>query len=214
MPLLAKPLEGTGLIAIAVSRSKRSSCHFATVSRMFRNPGQNAFCEDRAHDARAVANYLLECANERGLPLTNLKIQKLLFFAQAESLVRYRRALVRQQFEAWEMGPVVKAVYDQFKAFKNQPISRPACAFDAEISAWVPVKFDLMGLGAREVVQTTLTTFGRVSAFDLSNLTHLPGSPWDRVRNERLGQANIALQIPNKLILEAFSSAPALKVLN
>lgn len=177
-------------------------------------PSANAFQEESAHDARAVANLLLDMAALEAIELTNLKIQKLIYFAHAESLVRYQRALVRQPFEAWEMGPVVKPVYDQFKAFKDRPILQPARSFDVAAAAWIPVPYTAIGPGARATVQLTLASYGRVSAFHLSDLTHQPGSPWHIVRTTPTSVANVGLQISNSLIFAYFGNGAGNRLLN
>lgn len=176
--------------------------------------GASTFREEAAHDARAVANLFLEMALDKKIELTNLKIQKLMYFAHAECLVKYHRALIRQAFEAWDMGPVIKAAYDQFKKFEGRPIDEPAKAFDVRASAWLPVTSAGIGPGARAVVEQTLITYGRVSAYHLSDLTHQPGSPWHLVRNTPTGVANVGLQISNELIFSCFSHGGSIQSVN
>jgi uncharacterized phage-associated protein len=54
------------------------------------------------NDPRIVANYMLEIADSKSIALTNLALQKLLFFAHAISLVEKKKALVSGYFEAWQ----------------------------------------------------------------------------------------------------------------
>lgn len=175
---------------------------------------QTSFQEDVASDARAIANLLLDLSDSHGIVLTNLKLQKLLYFAHAETLVCERRALIRQSFEAWQMGPVVKVIYDQFKKFKDRPILEHAKAFDVVCKAWLPVSSADVGVATREIVLRTIKTYGRVSAFHLSELTHEHGGPWDRVRNRPTNKANIALRISNDLIFSHFAAVREVRRLN
>jgi len=69
-----------------------------------------------------VANLLLGIANENGDVITNLKLQKLLYYAQAWYLVNSRRRLYSDTIEAWEFGPVVREVYNKWKSFGSTPI--------------------------------------------------------------------------------------------
>lgn len=65
---------------------------------------------------------LIECRN-RGDVLTNLKLQKLLYYAQAWYLVNYDNSLFTEDFQAWVHGPVLVSEYQRFKRFKWKPIT-------------------------------------------------------------------------------------------
>src|SRR6266481_8583654 len=77
-------------------------------------------------DARAVANLILSESWKRGLEISNLKLQKLIFLCHAFLLVEKNRDLVRGNFVAWKFGPVHPDVYDAFKHFRERPIDRLA----------------------------------------------------------------------------------------
>lgn len=67
-------------------------------------------------DSRSVANCLLDHAERARVPVTNLALQKLLYFAHAIYLVETGEPLVDGYFEAWQYGPVHPAVYQCFKS--------------------------------------------------------------------------------------------------
>ena len=67
------------------------------------------------HDARAVANRLLQLAEEDGNQLTVMQILKLVYFCHAWTLALYDRPLIEQPIEAWRYGPVIPDVYHSFK---------------------------------------------------------------------------------------------------
>lgn len=69
-----------------------------------------------------IAYYFLHKANQDGDTITNLKMQKLLYYAQAWYLVNFNEPLFEDSIEAWPYGPVISKVYHQFKKFKNMPI--------------------------------------------------------------------------------------------
>lgn len=73
-----------------------------------------------------VVNYFLSCANDsRGVRvITNKKLQKLLYYAQAWNLVFNEKKLFEEEIEAWIHGPVVPVVYTEFKEFGRLPIVR------------------------------------------------------------------------------------------
>lgn len=69
-----------------------------------------------------VAKLLLRWARENGDTITNLKIQKLLYYAQAWYLVNYGRRLFDDDIEAWDFGPVIRPIYRKWKKFDSKPI--------------------------------------------------------------------------------------------
>jgi uncharacterized phage-associated protein len=72
--------------------------------------------------ADAVADYFVAAAHQRGEPVSNLKLQRLLYYAQAWHLGRYGRALFPGKIEAWLTGPVVAPVYWRFRKHGIHPI--------------------------------------------------------------------------------------------
>lgn len=57
-----------------------------------------------AYDARSVANELLRLAKTRGITLTNMQVQKLVYIGHGYSLAILHRQLFRQPVEAWRWG--------------------------------------------------------------------------------------------------------------
>ncbi len=77
--------------------------------------------------ALEVSKLLLSWANRNGDLLTNLKLQKLLYYAQAWYLVNYDKPLFGDEIQAWDFGPVVPKVFNKFKKFKASPITYSEC---------------------------------------------------------------------------------------
>ena len=62
--------------------------------------------------------------DEYGELITHLKLQKILYYAQADYLVENKGIpLFEEPIEAWQYGPVVRSVYDKYKQFGRNPIS-------------------------------------------------------------------------------------------
>ena len=72
--------------------------------------------------AQDVANLLLYWANRDGDLISNLKLQKLLYYAQAWYLVNFDRLLFDDSIEAWDFGPVIPNLYRKYKRFGCNPI--------------------------------------------------------------------------------------------
>jgi uncharacterized phage-associated protein len=71
----------------------------------------------------AVADFLLCESRERGDLLTNLKLQKLIYYSQAWYLATKDRSLFEEDFEAWVHGPVLRSQYFRFRDFTWKPIT-------------------------------------------------------------------------------------------
>ena len=67
--------------------------------------------------ALSVARYIIERCNSQNLVISNLKLQKILYFVQAEFLVVRNRPCFAEEIEAWDFGPVVPEVYQEYKIF-------------------------------------------------------------------------------------------------
>lgn len=78
--------------------------------------------------ALSVARYIIEHCNEQGRGISNLKLQKILYFVQAEFLVSTpdNTACFKDRIEAWDFGPVVPNVYHQYKLFGSSSIPERA----------------------------------------------------------------------------------------
>jgi uncharacterized phage-associated protein len=72
--------------------------------------------------ASEIADYFIYVANETGSYLSNLKLQKLLYYAQAWHLALYDVPLFEEDFEAWIHGPVIPFLYEQYQTYGWQPL--------------------------------------------------------------------------------------------
>lgn len=72
--------------------------------------------------SQSLADFLIVESRERGDLLTPLKLQKLMFYADAWSLALYDRELTAERFQAWVHGPVALSQYHRFKENRWRPI--------------------------------------------------------------------------------------------
>ena len=70
-----------------------------------------------------VAKYLIGLAQRDGKPVTNLRLQKLLYYAWGTYWNLYRKILFKDDIEAWQFGPVVRDVYIEYCDSKKQTLS-------------------------------------------------------------------------------------------
>lgn len=117
--------------------------------------------------------------------LTNLKLQKMLYYAQGMHLSYYGSPLFNEKIEAWQYGPVVHKAYNEFKKYKDMPIPH----FEYNKQNDIDNKKDFL--------DEVYIKYGKYSASKLCKLTHEKTSPWHTVyvENKTLGDL-----INNKLI--------------
>ena len=79
------------------------------------------------YSAVDVARYVIWYCKRQGYSISNLKLQKILYFVQAEFLVNTGKPCFSEEIEAWDFGPVVPEVYHEFKIFGSADIPRAVC---------------------------------------------------------------------------------------
>lgn len=156
------------------------------------------------YDARAVANEILSVAKREGRPVSNLVLQKLVYFAHGVFLLRTGQPLVKGAFEAWQHGPVHPHVYVAFKRFGAADITESAYNQDplsGEISEIKSIEDNKV----LALIDETYRSLKNHSAASLRALSHAVGGPWHRVVAESENHARIGMRIPNELIRDAFN---------
>lgn len=115
-----------------------------------------------------VADYMIHFAHESGSFISNLKLQKLLFYAQAWHLALKDQPLFDAEFAAWIHGPVNKEIYDKFKrySFRNIDSEVEKPVFDPETESFL-----------RELLEE----YFPLDAYQLELLTHQE-MPWIEAR--------------------------------
>lgn len=117
-----------------------------------------------------VSNFLLVNSGETGEVLTNLKLQKLLYYSQAWFLALNERPIFDEEFQAWVHGPVLPSQYFRFSEFRWKPITE-------EVSS--PDLTDEVSSHLCEVLEI----FGVETAVSLEHMTH-DEMPWKRARGD------------------------------
>jgi uncharacterized phage-associated protein len=155
-----------------------------------------------AYDVRAIANFVLDFAEANDKEVTNITINKIVFFLHAWYLAKTGVPLVSAKVEAWEYGPVFRELYAEFKHLGRRPITvrafrrNPLTTQREECVA--PI-----GESDLEFLRPLLGRYVGLSAGKLVELSHVQGGPWDQVYNHE-GVANPGMQISDELIREYF----------
>jgi uncharacterized phage-associated protein len=122
------------------------------------------------YPAKTIARWLIAWAEADEDPLTNMKLQKLLYYAQGQYLARCGEPLFGDAIEAWSHGPVVPSVYREFKGYGARSIELA----DTDPFQWSDVSPEIA-----DFLSTVWNTYGGYSAGRLRNMTHNE-PPWQR----------------------------------
>lgn len=136
----------------------------------------------------AIANYFIRRAAQEGVPLTPMKLIKLVYIAHGWYLALAGKRLIREPIEAWKYGPVIESLYHAFKPYGNTPLPSSA-ATDAVFT-------DNEHEDIRRLLDKVWEGYSKLSAAQLSTITHQPDTPWSQVYDPN--QRNIV--IPDELI--------------
>lgn len=158
------------------------------------------------YDPRAVANLLLDLAGHEEdcpLPISNLALQKLLYFAHGHFLIRTGKPLVQGAFEAWTFGPVHPAVYQAFKGEADRPIQTRALARNVMTGATSPLALP-DNADVRRTLRDVLRSYGHLTPGRLVDISHAKNGPWWTVVNKAKTSIALGLRIPDDVTLECF----------
>lgn len=144
------------------------------------------------YSATTIANYFIKKASDEGEDMTLMKLSKLVYIAHGWSLAIYDSPLVSEPVQAWKFGPVIESLYHQFKKYGNRPIDMMA------IAERIPDK----DTETKSLLDKVWELNKNHTAYQLSNWTHIKGSPWDQVWKKTEGARDQV--IPNELIRKYF----------
>lgn len=118
-----------------------------------------------------IAEYFIKKSQAEGHVITNKKLQKLLYYAQAWSLVFNGKKIFDAPIEAWVHGPAVQEVYSAYKEFGFGNITTSINARDLEI----------LTADEKKVLDDVWKAYGKFDANYLEILTHSE-APWQEAR--------------------------------
>lgn len=119
------------------------------------------------YSAMTIAKWFVAWAQTGHADRSNLKIQKLLYYAQGHYLDQKATPLFYEPLEAWSHGPVVSDVYHQFKRFES---------FDIQLSE-DEFSWDDVDEETTQFLIKVWETYGQFAAWRLRDMTHAE-RPW------------------------------------
>lgn len=145
--------------------------------------------------AKRLAAYIVNKCVADGYPVSNLQLQKMMYFLQTV----YCRAtggqlLFPDEFEAWPYGPVLREIYEEYSDYGGNVIIPATPAYkQLEVPSTVGKFID-------DGVESLRAKY----PWDLVRISHAKGSPWDQVYQGGSGYKQI---IPNDLLINVVRSA-------
>lgn len=141
-----------------------------------------------AYDARQIANWFIERANADGKSMSIMALLKLTYIAHGWHLEVFDEPLIQNQIEVWRHGPVITDIYHEYRK-QGVYVTKPSS------SELPPMPEDV-----EQLLTEVWEGYSSFSAYQLSDLTHVKGGPWDIVRKT----AGDYAVIPNDLIKQHY----------
>ena len=155
-------------------------------------------------DPRALSNMILDIADEVEIDVTNLALNKILYFVHALYLAETDKPLISAKIEAWQYGPVFREVYHQFKKFDRLPIKERAEILNVETGEYEAAKCGEEQIEYEKLRDIALP-YIRMRPRALVDLSHAQGGPWHEAWYHD-GDVNPGMEITNEAIKSFFKS--------
>jgi len=112
-------------------------------------------------NVQMVAEYFLWLTRDQDEQLSNLKLLKLLYYAQGYHLANYGVPLFDAPIKAWQHGPIVQDIYQEYKQYGSGSI--PPVTYIGK---------SRYRENERKTIESVFDTFGHFSGTQLRNMTH------------------------------------------
>lgn len=123
---------------------------------------------------QALCNTILKKSFDEGVRVTPMKLQKLLYFIYRSYLQKFGQSLFSEDFLAWQYGPVLRSVYDEFKVYGANPITK----FAKTATGDVFVINECASEAVTECINEVWSKYRYKTGIELSNITHKSGGAW------------------------------------
>ncbi|HDZ5007866.1 TPA: DUF4065 domain-containing protein [Campylobacter jejuni] len=114
-----------------------------------------------------LAKYILKKSNKE---LSNLELQKTLYFTELDYIKKFNEHLIKDEFEAWKYGPVSREVYCEYRNYGANSIDKP----EQENLSSILDKDEL------DVIDTAINNCNQETYWDLVERSHKKGGAWEK----------------------------------
>ena len=140
------------------------------------------------YDGLKIAQYAINWHLNNDKPITNLRLQKILYFLQGDYCAISGGRLISDEFYAWQLGPVIPSVYDKFSVYASMDLPKQP---DIVIN----------DLEDKDMIDEILENYSRYTTWELVGISHKQ-DPW-KYNYEMFGNRSI---IPYKSIENYFKA--------
>ena len=137
--------------------------------------------KDRKLEAMDVAKYIL---TKR--PCNHLLLEKLVYFCYADYLVATKKKLFDDKIYAYTYGPIINSIYSKFKRRGLDELKVEEIDGNFEPNSYLPARSRILsaddGFLKCFIIERTLLKLSKLDVWDIVNLTHKKGSPWERTQ--------------------------------
>ena len=150
------------------------------------------------YDVLDIARYIINECNEKGIIISNLKLQKLLYFVQGYTFAFEGHRCFSNVIQAWDYGPVCPDAYHEFKRYgaMNIPTVKTytECSIEnhkikIETKTYNPLMVDAK---TREIIDAIIDNYGKYSATTLVEITH-GQTPWEKTYYNHPMEKNVII---------------------
>lgn len=124
------------------------------------------------YDALTIAMYIISKCFAEGRPVSNLRLQKLLYFVQLESYKRRSEPMFLDNMVAWQFGPVLRDIYYQYNMYGGSPI----------LLSYNNLSIDT---NCKQIIDDVILINENIPIWQLVDMTHEQGGPWDVTVNSK-----------------------------
>ncbi len=137
-----------------------------------------------------VAKYIIDKCTKEQHSISNLQLQKILYYIQHSFLVNKNKELFEDDFAAWKFGPIVPSIYHIYSTAGGMKLEETYEDIDLN-------SFDTEDL---KIINTIVEQKRALNPWSLVDETHKEGKAWDSIFQKGMGFKNI---IPKHLIKES-----------
>lgn len=127
----------------------------------------------QSYRAMDVANYIIDTCTKSKDPVSNLRLQKLLYFVWVDFYRETNRYVFLDNMQAWQLGPVVPEVYYEYCAYGGKPINL-YCE-------------TLINAEDANILQKIIEKYRLVPVSVLVERTHMPDTAWYKIYDNGRG---------------------------
>ena len=136
---------------------------------------------------QAIANTFILAGAKEDIPLTPMKIQKLVYILYKHYYKQTKIKLFTENFEKWKYGPVLPSLYYEFKSFGAAPVTK----FARNASGAIEIIDLTSNLMINKIFEEIWNKYKKFSAIELSSFTHRENTAWSKTDTNVLKDEDI-----------------------